>query len=133
MRLRPPALHRLQRRVPSLVRASGLRLAAAADLVAPARAVPVAAKVGRVDRHHDFVALAGPDLVVATRAAVRLHRLVRLHVTDLDRVVEAPAAHEPNAAHTTSNATTASAMTTSAISLRRLTAGRNGLNPTTAR
>ena len=53
----------------------------------PAAAVPVPAFVGLVGRHHDLVAFAHPDLVVAARAAVGLLRFVRLHVTHLDPAI----------------------------------------------
>ncbi len=46
----------------------------------------MATRVGIVDGDDHLVALAGADLVVAPGTAVRLHRLVRLHVADLDRV-----------------------------------------------
>jgi hypothetical protein len=51
-----------------------------------------------IARHHDLVALADADLVIATRAAVRLFRLIRLDVTDLDTVSGfGPAMHAHNA------------------------------------
>jgi hypothetical protein len=51
-----------------------------------------------VARHHDLVPLADADLVIATRAAVRLFRLVRLDVTDVDSVLGfGPAMHAHNA------------------------------------
>jgi hypothetical protein len=53
----------------------------------PATAVPVPAVLGPVTRNDDLVALAGPDLVVATGAAVGLLRFIRLHVADVDVVV----------------------------------------------
>jgi hypothetical protein len=40
----------------------------------------------RAYRHHNFVPLARPDLVIATRAAIRLHCLIRLHVPDFDAI-----------------------------------------------
>lgn len=43
----------------------------------------MAAQVGSGDGDHHLVTFSGADLVVATRAAVGLHRLVRLHVADL--------------------------------------------------
>jgi hypothetical protein len=46
----------------------------------------VPALVRRRGRHDDFVAFAGPDLMVTTRTAIRLHRLVRLHVPDVDAI-----------------------------------------------
>ena len=60
--------------------AGGAALAVPAQLRLPAGCVPVAAQVGRVDRHDDLVAHAGGDLVVATGTAVRLDRLVGLDV-----------------------------------------------------
>ena len=87
-------------------------------------------------RHHDLVALAGADLVVAARAAVRLHGLVRLDVAHVFAVVgrrrgrsSRARAHRGNAAHATSSATIASAATTIRMSLRRLTCLPNGLKP----
>jgi hypothetical protein len=44
-------------------------------------------KVGGVARYDDFVAFTRADLVIASRAAVRLRCLVRLHVGDVDVVV----------------------------------------------
>ena len=55
----------------------------------PAAGVPVPACRRVVARDHDLVALPGRDLVVAARAAVRLHRLVRLDVADLELVERA--------------------------------------------
>ena len=46
----------------------------------------MASVLRRAPRHDDLVALARSDLVVATRAAVRLHRFVRLHVPYVDDV-----------------------------------------------
>ena len=77
----------------------------------------------------DLVALAGPDLVVASGAAVGLLGLVRLDVADLDAGVVIAVGvgpvvlggHRGNAAHSTSSATTSSAITTSTMSLRRFT------------
>lgn len=57
------------------------------QLALPAPGVPVAAQVGLECGDDHLVAEPGRDLVVATRAAVGLHRLVRLHV--LHRVVVA--------------------------------------------
>ena len=91
---------------------------------------------GGGERDHDLVALARTDLVVATRAPVRLVGLVRLHVPYLDPAALGPvvlAVHRGNAAHSTSNATTKSAIATSATSLRRRARGRNGLKPTQLR
>jgi hypothetical protein len=51
----------------------------------------VAPEVGRVDRHHHFVAETGRDLVIAARAAVGLHGLVRLYVANIE-VIEVVAA-----------------------------------------
>jgi hypothetical protein len=42
------------------------------------------ALLGRRDRHHHHVPGAGRDLPVAARAPIRLHRLERLHRSDLD-------------------------------------------------
>src|SRR5690242_18021298 len=102
----------------------------------PAAGVPVPAIVGRVERDHDLVSLAGADLVVATRTAVRLVGLVRLHVPHFDAARLGPvvlARHRGNAAHNTSSAMTNNAIATSAMSLRRRTCGRNGFKPTQLR
>ena len=45
--------------------------------------MPVAAEVGRIDRHDDDVARAWRDVLVTTRAAVALDRLVGLDPPDL--------------------------------------------------
>jgi hypothetical protein len=84
----------------------------------------------RGERHDDFVAFAGPDLMVATGAAVRLHGFVRLDVPHVDgfRIVVG-VGQRGSAAHTTSNATTRSATATRMMSLRRLACGRNGFRP----
>src|SRR5437870_2761991 len=58
--------------------------ALAALLAVPAARVPVAAFLGLGGRDDDLVALAGPDLVVASGAAICLLGLVRLDVADLD-------------------------------------------------
>ena len=87
----------------------------AALLAVPAAGVPVPARLRVVVRDDDLVALAGPDLVVAARAAVRLHRLVRLHVADLDRVGSSSGSRTvghgqpPKTAQTTSPAITTNA------------------------
>jgi hypothetical protein len=98
--------------------------------------VPVAPVVGGVTRHHHLVTEPGRDLVVAPRAPVHLHRLVRVHVTDLDRTVGnfgAMRGHgavaQPNTAQSTSAATTTSAAATITTSLVRLVCERNGLSP----
>jgi hypothetical protein len=85
----------------------------------------VATVFGRVDRDHDLVTEAGGDLVVATGAAVGLHRLVRLDVPYLD----VGHARYPNSAQSTSAAMTTSATATIARSLPRFACARNGFNP----
>jgi hypothetical protein len=89
--------------------------------------------VGRVERDDDLVSLAGSDLVVAARTAVRLVGLVGLDVPDFDLVARPVERHRGSAAHNTSNAMTSNAIATSAMSLRRLTGWRNGLKPTPLR
>lgn len=95
--------------------------------------------LGRVARHHDLVTEPGRDLVVAAGAAVRLHRLVGVHVADLDRpvghvgAVHAASSLQPNTAQSTSAATTISATATITMSLLRLAWERNGLRPTPLR
>jgi hypothetical protein len=90
--------------------------------------------LGRVARHDHFVAEAGRNLVIATRAAIVLDRLVRLHVADVERAgVVVRAAGHPKRAQSTSANTTTSAIATIAMSLRRLTCDRNGLRPTKLR
>ena len=91
----------------------------------------MAAQIGRVERHDDLVPGSGPDLVVAARAAVRLHRLVRLDVPDLD-LVELPLGPERvhqrgSSAQTSSPTITTSAAATTTTSLPRETRLRNGL------
>ena len=99
--------------------------------------MPVPSVLGRVGRHHHFVADPGGDLMVAPRAAVGLDRLVRLHVADLDRTVgRAPGAHvvpQPKTAQSTSAAVTTSATATITMSLLRFAWERNGLRPTPLR
>jgi hypothetical protein len=81
-------------------------------------------------RHDDFVAFAGPDLVVAAGTAIRLHRFIRLDVPHVDRVeIIVDVRHRGSAAHTTSRATTTSATATRTMSLRRFACGRNGFRP----
>ena len=53
----------------------------------PAAAVPVASLVGPCARNNDLVAHAGPDLVIATGAAIDLVGFVGLHVPHLEAVV----------------------------------------------
>jgi hypothetical protein len=99
--------------------------------------------VGRVAWHDDLVPESGRDLVIATRTPVRLHRLVRVHVPDLDRslrhVGAVPHHHsdrvidQPKTAQTTKAATTTSAATTITMSLPRLAWERKGLRPTPLR
>lgn len=98
----------------------------------------MAAQVGREGGHHDLVAEPGRYLVVASRAAVRLHRFVRLDMADVHRSVRSllrlrslrllPA--HPSRAQSTSAITTSNAAATKTMSLRRLTWARNGLKPT---
>ena len=98
--------------------------------------------LGRVAWDHHFVPEPGRDLVVASGAAVRLDRLVRMHVAHLDRTFghlgamhhrNASLVAQPNTAHSTRAATTASAATTITTSLARLVWERNGLRPTPLR
>jgi hypothetical protein len=89
---------------------------------------------GRVGGHHDLVAEAGRDLVVAPRAAIGLHRLVGLDVTDLEWPVgNFGAVHagpnQPNTAQRTSAAITTSATATITMSLLRFAWERNGFRP----
>jgi hypothetical protein len=61
--------------------------------------MPVSAVFGAVAWHHDFVALADADLVIAPRASVRLLGLVRLNVANVDGIVGfRPAMRAHNAA-----------------------------------
>ena len=94
--------------------------------------------LGRVGGHHDLVAEAGRDLVVAPRAAVGLHRLVGLDVTNLDGPFgKFGAVHvgpnQPKTAQRTSAAITASATATITMSLLRFAWERNGFRPTPLR
>ena len=104
-----------------------LRVAPLTLGAAPAPGVPVAPLLGHALRHHDLVAETAGDLVVAARAAVDLHRLVRLHVRDLELV--GGAVRHPNTAQSTSAATTASAIATITRSVPRFACARNGLRP----
>src|SRR5262249_52893243 len=100
----------------------------------PAPGVPVPPLLWRAARHHHLVTEAGRDLVIAARAAIRLHGLVRLHVLDLDVVVlglpPVRRVCQPNTAHSTSAAITTNAAATIKRSVRRVACGRNGLKPT---
>ncbi len=86
-----------------------------------------------IRRHDDLVAEPDRDLVVATRTAVRLHRLVRLHVAHFDRTVGKLRRAHPKMAHRTRTTTTPSATATIAMSLLRFTWERNGFRPTPLR
>lgn len=90
----------------------------------------MAAVLRRADGDDDLVTEARQDLVVATRAAVGLHRLVGLHVADLD--VGFVRVH-PNSAHATSAPTTTRAAARITTSLVRRACARNGLSPTPVR
>ena len=46
----------------------------------------MASRLGISTRHDDLVALTGADVVVAARAPIGLHGLVRLDVADVDRI-----------------------------------------------
>jgi hypothetical protein len=97
----------------------------------PTRRVPVASLRWCFTGHHHLVAEAGRDLVVAPRAAVRLDRLVRLNVTDVERVVERVVAERhPKRAQSRRTSTTTNAAATSARSLVRFVRERYGLKPT---
>ena len=52
----------------------------------PAPGVPVAPRAGISTRHDDLVALTGADVVVAARASIGLHGLVRLDVANVDGI-----------------------------------------------
>lgn len=83
--------------------------------------------LGVIERDDDLVAFAGPDLVVTARASVRLHRFVRLHVTDVDRV--GGRHRSPNGAHATSANATTTPTTTISTSPRCSTRPRSGFIP----
>lgn len=83
--------------------------------------------VRRITRHHHFVTEARRYLVIASGAAVRLDRLIRLHVLDLELVVSVVG--HPNIAQYMSTATTTSASATSNTSVPRFARARNGFNP----
>src|SRR4051812_11778783 len=83
----------------------------------PAAAVPVPAQVRGAVGNHDEVAGARRDLLLAARATVRLHGLVRLDAAHLDVVVVEDRHRrrlpgQPWTAHATSAATITSAATT---------------------
>jgi hypothetical protein len=97
----------------------------------PARGVPVSSVGRRIDGDDDLVAETGRDLVIAPRASIRLQRLVRLHVTDFERVATGVIAGvHPRSAQSTRTSTTANAIATSARSLVRFARERYGLKPT---
>ena len=110
---------------------------AAAQRLLPAPGVPVPPFLRRAAREDHLVAEAGRDLVVAARAAVRLDRLVGLHVLDFDitvlRLPRVGKARQPNTAHSTSATITKNAAATIKRSVRRDACARNGLNPTVSR
>ena len=54
----------------------------------PATGVPVSPQIGCADWHHDLVPDTDLDGVIATRAAVGLHGLIRVHVRHLHVDVE---------------------------------------------
>jgi hypothetical protein len=85
--------------------------------------MPVAAVDGEIEGHDHQVALAHPDLAVATWADVRLGGLIRLDAADLHL------AH-PKTAHSTRARHTARAANTSTTSVRSVTCLRKGLKPT---
>jgi hypothetical protein len=87
----------------------------------------VASLVRRVARHHDLMAEPGWYLVVASRAAIGLQRLVGLDVRDLELVVRV--VRHPNIAQYTNTATTTSAIATTSTSVPRFARARNGFNP----
>ena len=67
------------------------------------------------ERHDDIVTGAGLDVAVTARAAVALHRLVRLHPADLDgvgRAVAVGGGRHPNRAQRTSATATMTAAAT---------------------
>ena len=68
----------------------------------PTARVPVPAVLRTVARNDDFMSFADADLVIAPRASVRLFRLIRLDVTDVDAFVGlGPAMRAHNAIHGT--------------------------------
>ena len=94
---------------------------AAACLSLPTARVPVPAKVGRVERHDNFVPEPRLDLVVAAGAPVGLDGLVRLHVPDLDGVAVRVRRDHEKKAQPSRIAMTTNAVTTIAMSVLRLT------------
>ncbi len=67
------------------------------------------------------------DLVIASGASVDLHRLIWLHVRDLELAL--CVVRHPNTAQSTSAATTASAIATITRSVPRFACARNGFSP----
>jgi len=62
----------------------------------------VATVFGAIPRNDDLVAFTDTDLVITARASVRLFRLVRLHVADVDPVVGfGPSMRAHNSGHGT--------------------------------
>jgi hypothetical protein len=86
--------------------------------------------VWRAPGHDHLVTEARGNHVVASRTPVLLHRLVRLHVLDLEIVVGVVA--HPNTAHSTKAATTINAAATTSTSVPRFARARNGFKPTTS-
>jgi hypothetical protein len=93
--------------------------------------VEVATQIGCVEWDHDLVTFAGAYLVIAERAAIRLHGFVRLDVTDLDGSVREPHGYDElqngRTAQTTSAVATATATPTNHTSPARGTRLRKGL------
>jgi hypothetical protein len=57
---------------------------------------------GTIARNHDLVPFTDADLVITTRASVRLFRLIRLNMPDIDVVVGlGPSMRAHNAGHGT--------------------------------
>ena len=80
----------------------------------PAGSVPVASEVRRQAGHHDDMAFAGLDVVVAARAEVALGGLIGLDAPDFDVVVHPLRARQPSTAQASRATITTMAMATMA-------------------
>jgi hypothetical protein len=68
--------------------------------------MPVAPEIRRAGRNHHQMTGAGTDFLMASRAEVRLARLVRVDLPDLDLAQRGMSAHSRMAAITTNAAAT---------------------------
>jgi hypothetical protein len=109
-------------------------------LAAPAARMPMTSVLRCVERDHDFVSLAGPDLVVAARTPVGFVGLIRLHVANIDRWVVRRAVvgpvvpgHRDRAAPSAQPVTTTNAARDRLAVLRSVQGRTRGEDPTWTR